>query len=222
MLLSFRDLTQPAFSGAATSRNPTRQPRLKLTAGAGSLILVCGRPASTRRTTPRSPIALATQRPPSPTRASSGSARDRSYPRAASTDRARLATGGKNSFPQARRKAHDEAETVAVGCLRLPETFHGKSGVCHGLPKTPLRAGGGRSSGASKSRLAGATRDAAACVRDLTTARGGYPDRLRHGKPRRSVFGVTGRYRIEQPSLTRSSRTDDAVVRRFDELAQNS
>jgi hypothetical protein len=27
-----------------------------------------------------------------------------------------------------------QAKTVAVGCDRLPEPFHGKQGVCHGLP----------------------------------------------------------------------------------------
>ena len=32
----------------------------------------------------------------------------------------------------AKRRKH--AKTVAVGCDRLPETFHGKQGVCRGLP----------------------------------------------------------------------------------------
>jgi hypothetical protein len=27
-----------------------------------------------------------------------------------------------------------QAKTVAVGCDRLPESFHGKQGVCRGLP----------------------------------------------------------------------------------------
>src|SRR5437867_3810065 len=34
-------------------------------------------------------------------------------------------------------KPQKQAKSVAVGCHRLPETFHGKQGVCGGLP--PLR-----------------------------------------------------------------------------------
>jgi len=28
-----------------------------------------------------------------------------------------------------------QAKSVATGCDRLPETFHGKQGVCRGLPR---------------------------------------------------------------------------------------
>ena len=39
--------------------------------------------------------------------------------------------------PVANRKASETAETgktVAAGCHQLPQTFHGKQGVCRGLP----------------------------------------------------------------------------------------
>ncbi len=32
------------------------------------------------------------------------------------------------------RKRLKKAKTVAVGCDQLPEAFHGKQGVCRGLP----------------------------------------------------------------------------------------
>ena len=32
------------------------------------------------------------------------------------------------------RKGWKQAKSVATGCHRLPETFHGKQGVCRGLP----------------------------------------------------------------------------------------
>ena len=45
-----------------------------------------------------------------------------------------VATGGNRwqiGSPQERRK---QAKTVAIGCDQLPEAFHGKQGVCDGLP----------------------------------------------------------------------------------------
>jgi hypothetical protein len=33
-----------------------------------------------------------------------------------------------------RRRPAKQAKSVAVGCHRLPEKFHGKEGVCRGLP----------------------------------------------------------------------------------------
>src|SRR6266568_450298 len=45
-----------------------------------------------------------------------------------------VATGG-NQWQMARpRRPLEQAKTVAVGCDRLPESFHGKQGVCRGLP----------------------------------------------------------------------------------------
>jgi hypothetical protein len=39
------------------------------------------------------------------------------------------ATGGKRWQMERLRKRLKQAKTVAVGCGRLPETFHGKEGV---------------------------------------------------------------------------------------------
>jgi hypothetical protein len=44
------------------------------------------------------------------------------------------ATGGKRWQMERLQKRLKQAKTVAVGCDRLPETFHGKQGVCRGLP----------------------------------------------------------------------------------------
>jgi hypothetical protein len=42
-----------------------------------------------------------------------------------------VAISGKSAGP---RKPQKQAKSVATGCHRLPETFHGKQGVCRGLP----------------------------------------------------------------------------------------
>jgi len=47
-----------------------------------------------------------------------------------------VAITGKTPGPGNRRK---HAKTVATGCHPLPEKFHGKQGVCGGLP--PVAAG---------------------------------------------------------------------------------
>ena len=45
-----------------------------------------------------------------------------------------VATGGNHSQIPRARKRRKQAKSVAAGCHRLPETFHGKQGVCRGLP----------------------------------------------------------------------------------------
>jgi hypothetical protein len=45
-----------------------------------------------------------------------------------------VATAGKRWQMGPPRKRLKQAKTVAVGCHRLPEKFHGKDGVCHRLP----------------------------------------------------------------------------------------
>src|SRR6266516_4664954 len=44
------------------------------------------------------------------------------------------AVGGNHRQIARPRKGQKQARTVAVGCHRLPEKFHGKQGVCRGLP----------------------------------------------------------------------------------------
>src|SRR5205823_15131375 len=44
-----------------------------------------------------------------------------------------VATGGGNWAANARRR-RKQAKSVATACHQLPETFHGKQGVCRGLP----------------------------------------------------------------------------------------
>jgi hypothetical protein len=54
------------------------------------------------------------------------------------------ATGGKPWQMQRRRNRRNQVQTVAVGCDQLRESFHGKQGVCRGLPPVaggPLPAG---------------------------------------------------------------------------------
>src|SRR5438874_12373135 len=46
-----------------------------------------------------------------------------------------VATGGNQRQIGTARKWRKQAKTVAAGCHRLPETFHGKQGVCRGLPQ---------------------------------------------------------------------------------------
>ena len=45
-----------------------------------------------------------------------------------------VATGGNQRQIARRLNARKQAKSVAVGCHRLPEAFHGKQGVCGGLP----------------------------------------------------------------------------------------
>jgi hypothetical protein len=45
-----------------------------------------------------------------------------------------VATGGNQRQIDEPRKRQNEAKFVATGCHRLPATFHGKQGVCRGLP----------------------------------------------------------------------------------------
>src|SRR5215210_6868169 len=45
-----------------------------------------------------------------------------------------VATGGTQWQIRSARNPPKQAESVAVGCERLPEKFHGKQGVCPGLP----------------------------------------------------------------------------------------
>ena len=45
-----------------------------------------------------------------------------------------VATGRNRSQIDGPSKPRKQAKTVAVGCDQLPETFHGKQGVCRGLP----------------------------------------------------------------------------------------
>jgi hypothetical protein len=50
-----------------------------------------------------------------------------------------VANGGNRRQIEKSRKPQKQAKTVAVGCDPLPETYHGKQGVCGGLP--PVAAG---------------------------------------------------------------------------------
>src|SRR6266498_4475625 len=45
-----------------------------------------------------------------------------------------VATGGTQWQIRSPRKPPKQAKSVAAGCHRLPEKFHGKQGVCRGLP----------------------------------------------------------------------------------------
>ena len=45
-----------------------------------------------------------------------------------------VANGGNRRQIEESRKRQQQAKTVAVGCDPLPETFHGKQGVCRGPP----------------------------------------------------------------------------------------
>src|SRR6184192_3935684 len=45
-----------------------------------------------------------------------------------------VANGGNRRQIEESRKPQKQAKTVAVGCDPLPEKFHGKQGVCGGLP----------------------------------------------------------------------------------------
>src|SRR6266571_8321792 len=45
-----------------------------------------------------------------------------------------VATGGTQWQIRSARNPPKQAESVAVGCEPLPAKFHGKQGVCHGLP----------------------------------------------------------------------------------------
>src|SRR6266496_1449590 len=44
-----------------------------------------------------------------------------------------VATGGSQWQIRSARKPPKQAKSVAAGCHRLPEKFHGKQGVCRGL-----------------------------------------------------------------------------------------
>src|SRR6266566_7093204 len=60
-----------------------------------------------------------------------------------------VANGGNRRQIEEPRKPQKQAKTVAAGCHPLPEKFHGKQGVCRGLPPVaeipPPCEGGGRS-----------------------------------------------------------------------------
>jgi hypothetical protein len=63
-----------------------------------------------------------------------------------------VATSGNQSQIRRPQEPQKHARTVAVGCHRLPEKFHGKEGVSgsspeEGLLKAPLRPAGGSSRG---------------------------------------------------------------------------
>ncbi len=45
-----------------------------------------------------------------------------------------VATGGNRRQIDRRLKPQEQAKSVATGCHRLRATFHGKQGVCRGLP----------------------------------------------------------------------------------------
>jgi len=45
-----------------------------------------------------------------------------------------VATGGNQRQIGGLSKRQKQAESVAAGCHQLPEKFHGKQGVCGGLP----------------------------------------------------------------------------------------
>src|SRR5438128_8343765 len=45
-----------------------------------------------------------------------------------------VATGGNQWQIRSARNPPKQAKSVAAGCHRLPETFHGKQGICRGLP----------------------------------------------------------------------------------------
>jgi hypothetical protein len=45
-----------------------------------------------------------------------------------------VANGGNRRQIEEPRKPQKQAKTVATGCHPLPEKFHGKQGVCRGLP----------------------------------------------------------------------------------------
>src|SRR5207253_6011889 len=45
-----------------------------------------------------------------------------------------VATGGNQRRIDFAPNPQKQAKTVATGCHRLPEKFHGKQGVCRGLP----------------------------------------------------------------------------------------
>src|SRR6266704_2277822 len=45
-----------------------------------------------------------------------------------------VANGGNRRQIEEPRKPQKRAKTVATGCHPLPEKFHGKQGVCRGLP----------------------------------------------------------------------------------------
>src|SRR5439155_24570542 len=45
-----------------------------------------------------------------------------------------VATGGNHRQIERTRKPQKQAKSVATGCHRLPLNFHGKQGVCRGLP----------------------------------------------------------------------------------------
>jgi hypothetical protein len=49
-----------------------------------------------------------------------------------------VATGGNQWEIERARKARKQAKTVAKGCHRLPETFHGKEGVSGSSPEEGL------------------------------------------------------------------------------------
>src|SRR5207244_11752476 len=58
-----------------------------------------------------------------------------------------VATGGNEWQIGSALRRRKDAKTVAVGCDQLPETFHGKQGVCRGLPPVaggplPAKEGG--------------------------------------------------------------------------------
>jgi hypothetical protein len=50
-----------------------------------------------------------------------------------------VATGGNRSQTRRPRKPRKQAKTVTLGCHPLRAKFHGKQGVCRGLP--PVAAG---------------------------------------------------------------------------------
>ena len=45
-----------------------------------------------------------------------------------------VATRGNQRQIDRHSKPQRQAKSVATGCHRLPETFHGKQGLCRGLP----------------------------------------------------------------------------------------
>src|SRR5436309_15662288 len=103
-----------------------------------------------------------------------------------------VATGGTQWQIRSARNPPKQAESVAVGCDRLPEKFHGKQGVCRGLPPVargplPAKEGVDPARGSPRLLLA-ATRRAWALVAAAAGAcladHGSILPRCSFGRPR--------------------------------------
>ena len=107
-----------------------------------------------------------------------------------------VATGGTQWQIRSARNPPKQAESVAVGCERLPEKFHGKQGVCRGLPPV---AGGPlpEKEGVDSINVVGARLLFAAAVRVralvATTAGAGHAD---HGSILVGHGSARGRSRV--------------------------